>query len=91
MGYLVALVITVPMGYFNLDDNMIVQVVAFVLTVACWLIWLVAAFFSDEFGKDGDYSIPAVASGHAWTSQVGRGVRRWWETWVTNSSRPLSR
>ena len=26
MGFLVALAITVPMGYFNLDDNMIVQV-----------------------------------------------------------------
>jgi len=23
----------IPMGYFNLDDNMIVQVVAFILTV----------------------------------------------------------
>jgi hypothetical protein len=26
MGYLVALAITVPMGVYNLDDNMIVQV-----------------------------------------------------------------
>ena len=26
MGYLVALVLTLPMGYFNLDDNMIIQV-----------------------------------------------------------------
>lgn len=26
MGYIVALAITLPMGYFNLDDNMIVQV-----------------------------------------------------------------
>ena len=73
MGYLVALVITVPMGYFNLDDNMIVQVVAFVLTVACWLVWLVAAFFSETF-EEGDYNIPAVASGQPWTSQVRKVI-----------------
>lgn len=79
MGYLVALVITVPMGYFNLDDNMIVQVVAFCLTLLCWLVWLVACFFSDTF-QHGDYSLPAVASGNPWNSQVCRGFHKVIET-----------
>eukprot|EP00730_Choanoeca_flexa_P018280 TRINITY_DN8881_c0_g1_i4.p1 TRINITY_DN8881_c0_g1~~TRINITY_DN8881_c0_g1_i4.p1 ORF type:complete len:575 (+),score=100.50 TRINITY_DN8881_c0_g1_i4:157-1881(+) len=71
MGYLVALVLTLPMGYFNLDDNMIVQVVAFVITFLCWVVWLVGCFFSDSFDHGDAWVIPAIASGHEWNSQAG--------------------
>jgi hypothetical protein len=49
MGFIVTFLITLPMGYFNLDDNMIVQIVAFVLTLACWFVWLLASFQSPAF------------------------------------------
>ncbi|EGD79867.1 hypothetical protein PTSG_10151 [Salpingoeca rosetta] len=72
MGFLVALAIAIPMGYFKLDDNMIVQKVAFVLTLLCWLVWLVACFFSSEFGSGGDWHIPAVTDASlSYTSQAG--------------------
>lgn len=70
MGYLVALVIALPMGYFNLDDNMVIQVGAFVLTLVCWGLWIVACFLSPTFAS-GDWAVPAIASGHSWTSQAG--------------------
>ena len=37
-GFVVTFLITLPMGYFNLDDIMWVQVVAFVLTLMCWAV-----------------------------------------------------
>lgn len=73
LGYLVALAITVPMGYFNLDDNMIVQVVAFGLTVSCWIMWLVASFFSDTFSS-AEWSLPPITSGTPYSSQVRFGI-----------------
>eukprot|EP00045_Choanoeca_perplexa_P005989 m.50187 g.50187 ORF g.50187 m.50187 type:complete len:387 (-) comp13400_c0_seq1:487-1647(-) len=71
MGYLVALVLTLPMGYFNLDDNMVIQVIAFVITFLCWLVWLGGCFFSDTFNHGDEWVIPAIASGNAWNSQAG--------------------
>jgi len=68
LGFVVALLITVPMGIFNLDDNMIVQVVAFVLTVLCWCIWFIAYFFARD---DGEWTLDAVATGNSWNSQAG--------------------
>ena len=50
------------MGIFNLDDNMIVQVVAFALTLLCWVVWFFAMFWSDNF-TDGTWHLPAVADG----------------------------
>lgn len=49
---------------------MIIQVGAFVLTLVCWFLWIIACFFSPAFG-DGSWGIPAVASGGDWTSQAG--------------------
>eukprot|EP00050_Salpingoeca_kvevrii_P022729 m.131288 g.131288 ORF g.131288 m.131288 type:complete len:345 (+) comp9808_c0_seq1:645-1679(+) len=56
---------TVPMGIYNLDDNMIIQVGAFALTFVCWGIWLVACFFSDNLS-----TLPAVNTG-PYGSQAG--------------------
>ena len=49
-GFLLCMLITIPMGYFNLDDNMVVQVTAFVLTIGCWLVWITMTFFADPAG-----------------------------------------
>lgn len=46
-GFLLCMLITIPMGYFNLDDNMVVQVTAFILTIGCWLIWITMTFFAE--------------------------------------------
>jgi hypothetical protein len=49
----------IPCGRWNLDDNMMIQVVAFILTVAFWLVWI-AASFSEISSKDEYPSIPAI-------------------------------
>ena len=43
-GYAVCCLLVVPLGFWNLDDNVSVQVGAFVLTILCWAIWVVAYF-----------------------------------------------
>jgi len=40
LGFVIVLLLTIPMGYFNLDDNMWLQQGAFVLTLAIVLQWL---------------------------------------------------
>jgi len=57
-GYLITAAFAIPCGYFNLDDNMIIQTIAFVLTIICWLIWTVAGFTSMEDSP----SLPAINS-----------------------------
>ena len=73
VGFVLALVITLPMGIFNLDDNMAIQSGAFVITLLCWLVWFVACFFSDSFspGSNSSWTIPAIKSGADYTSQAG--------------------
>ena len=44
VGYVLTAGMAIPCGLFNLDDNMIVQKVAFVLTLGCWIVWIVASF-----------------------------------------------
>ena len=81
LGFLSALAITVPMGYFNLDDNMIIQQGAFVLTLGCWGVWILACFFADPAGQiadvtnatpgQGTWTIPMVNSDPNFGSQAG--------------------
>jgi len=54
-GFIVTAAMAIPCGYYNLDDNMIVQKVAFVLTLLCWVLWIAAAASVAEMG-----SVPAV-------------------------------
>ena len=75
LGFLLALAITVPMGIFNLDDNMIIQTVAFIITLVCWAIWFIACFFSDTFSA-GTWHIPAIKSGADYTSQVSADYQK---------------
>ncbi|PRP85167.1 hypothetical protein PROFUN_07114 [Planoprotostelium fungivorum] len=41
LGYIIVVAVTIPMGFFNLDDNIIVQKGAFVLTLAIFVQWVV--------------------------------------------------
>eukprot|EP00055_Hartaetosiga_balthica_P015892 m.97375 g.97375 ORF g.97375 m.97375 type:complete len:275 (-) comp8986_c0_seq2:1918-2742(-) len=71
MGFLVCIAFALPMGYFKLDDNMIVQEGAFIITILTWVVWFVACFFSPNF-KNGDWKIPAVTDSKlAYASQAG--------------------
>lgn len=42
LGFIVTAGMAIPCGRWNLDDNMIIQRVAFILTVLCWGIWFLA-------------------------------------------------
>lgn len=66
-GFLVTLIMAVPAGYFNLDDNMIIQVVAFVLTVAIWIFWLVVCFYSPAVEH---WSLPMINDDPNYGSQA---------------------
>ena len=43
----------------SLDDNMIIQVLAFFLTFVCWGIWIAASLDSPAF-QEGTWHIPAI-------------------------------
>ncbi len=65
-GFLLTLVMAVPAGYFNLDDNMIIQVIAFTLTVAIWVFWFVVCFYAPSINT---WSIPAIVDNPVYGSQ----------------------
>lgn len=74
VGFALAACITLPMGVFNLDDNMGIQTGAFIITLICWVIWFVACFFSPAFADNNStasWHIPAVKTGGDYTSQAG--------------------
>merc|ERR1712070_8659 len=56
-GFIVTAAMAIPAGRYNLDDNMIIQRVAFILTVACWVIWLIAIFTA---GTEPQEALPAI-------------------------------
>jgi hypothetical protein len=45
LGFVVVLLVAIPMGYFNLDDNIIVQQIATMLLIVILCIWF--AFFAE--------------------------------------------
>jgi hypothetical protein len=45
LGFIIVLLLTIPMGYFNLDDNMWVQQGAFVVTIGILLQWMAELFY----------------------------------------------
>lgn len=67
-GYVMTLAMAIPCGIFNLDDNMIVQVVAFILTLMCWLVWIGAAFIANP---PGGWHLDAVNTNPVTGSQAG--------------------
>lgn len=56
-GFVITAAMAIPCGRWNLDDNMIVQRVAFVLTVGCWVIWFLAIVTA---GTEPEAALPAV-------------------------------
>ena len=69
LGYLVTLCMAVPCGMWNLDDNMGIQQVAFVLTLLCWVVWVVVSLSSLPPGDLG--GIPVVNTDADTGSQAG--------------------
>lgn len=60
-GYLIVMAMAVPCGRWNLDDNMPIQVAAFILTVAFWIIWMSASVSRIAEADSWDaVSLPAV-------------------------------
>jgi len=43
LGFVIAAAMALPCGRWNLDDNMTIQTVAFVLTIGCWIVWIAAS------------------------------------------------
>jgi len=72
-GYLLVAAMAIPCGRWNLDDNMMIQVVAFILTVAFWLIWVAGSFVEiSNKASTGDVSLPAI------NNQPGVGSQAAW-------------
>jgi hypothetical protein len=40
LGYLIVAVLTIPLGYLNLDDNIYVQIGGIILLTVCVLVWV---------------------------------------------------
>uniref|UniRef100_A0A6B2L2W7 Amino acid transporter transmembrane domain-containing protein n=1 Tax=Arcella intermedia TaxID=1963864 RepID=A0A6B2L2W7_9EUKA len=56
LGFVATVILIIPLGYFNLDDNMIVQKGAFVIAIAIFVEWIV--FFIIRL-KEPVHTIPA--------------------------------
>lgn len=59
LGYFVVIVLIIPMGYFNLDDNIVIQVVSTFIQLAILSQWVVT-FFIRGFSH---FQISAFGSG----------------------------
>lgn len=46
LGFLIVMAITIPMGVFNLDDNIWVQKAGFIALLCCMVIWTVQFFYT---------------------------------------------
>jgi hypothetical protein len=51
LGFFIVLVLCVPLGYFNLEDNIWVQQFGFFFLVLCLIAWIIQFFYS---GMDSD-------------------------------------
>merc|ERR1719221_1904229 len=67
LGFLITMVITIPCGRWNLDDNMVIQSAAFALTIACWSVWVAVSVDAVE---PGGWSLDAVNGDEATGSQA---------------------
>jgi hypothetical protein len=86
-GFLLCMLITIPVGYYNLDDIMWYQIVAFVLTVSCWIVWFIVTMWADPTHDpniiyynqtnpnhttgQGTWSLPMINSDPDFGSQAG--------------------
>lgn len=59
LGYLIVFIVTIPVGFYDLESNMWVQVGGFLLLVYCFLAWMVQFFV---IGLDSK-NMPLVVSG----------------------------
>jgi hypothetical protein len=68
-GFLITAAMAIPCGRWNLDDNMYIQTVAFVLTILCWLVWIGASF--SGFSGPESASVPAFNTNPSTGTQAG--------------------
>lgn len=68
-GFIVTAAMAIPCGRWNLDDNMLIQTVAFILTILCWLIWIAASF--SGFSGPEAASVPAFNTNQYTGTQAG--------------------
>ena len=71
LGYVLTAAMAIPCGRWNLDDNMVIQRIAFILTVGCWLTWLTAALSALWSGDHVPAPLPAVNHDGATGSVAG--------------------
>ena len=72
IGFVICIFITIPIGRWNLDDNMVIQVGAFILTIMCWTVWFIASCWSKNYSTYDAWQIPAVTdSSKDYSSQAG--------------------
>lgn len=98
LGYLVVLVLTIPIGFFDLESNMWVQVLGLVLLVYCFIAWIiqfcVIGFNADRlptFVPSGSGSVLAsvvfnfgfVTTVPSWLNEKKRDVSVHHSVWVT--------
>lgn len=74
-GYILVASMAIPCGRWNLDDNMLIQTIAFGLTVSFWLIWIAASVSKiaelDELPSlPAINTIPNVGSQAAWLGNI---------------------
>uniref|UniRef100_A0A7S2QLR0 Amino acid transporter transmembrane domain-containing protein n=1 Tax=Zooxanthella nutricula TaxID=1333877 RepID=A0A7S2QLR0_9DINO len=67
-GLVVTAALVLPCGRWHLDDNMIIQTIAFALTILCWLLWVV--FSLSSLGPEHG-GLPAVNLDPFTGSQAG--------------------
>jgi hypothetical protein len=70
LGYIIVAAMAIPCGRWNLDDNMMIQTVAFVITVGFWIVWIVASM-SQIASMDEMPSLPAINNSPGVGSQAG--------------------
>jgi len=57
-GFVLTAAMAIPCGRWNLDDNMTIQTTAFILTILCWVMWIVASL--TQLDANSFSSLPAV-------------------------------
>jgi amino acid permease len=66
-GYMIVAVLCIPLGYYNLDDNISVQIAAFWLLLIVFFLWILNFVGNISSGN----SFPVKAIGHTQSGVVG--------------------
>jgi len=67
-GFLIVAAMAIPCGRWNLDDNMIIQIAAFFLTIVCWIFWILVSMMSAP--ADAFTTLPPINKNSSTGSQA---------------------